>query len=162
VFRADARELYGLADDQAVLRRALALYHEARAAAPNDFKTATDLAQVYYYLAPLAAADDAARVRATDTLVREGLAAWQDAGKLAASDLDREGIALHMARFCGMHGRYDEGRRLLEQVTHPGLADIRARVNRGIDFKEQGARREPAGRPAPADGQGNTTRETAR
>ena len=162
VFRADAREVYGLADDQAVLRKALELYRDARTAAPNDFKTATDLAQVYYYLSPTAAADEAARGRATEALVREGLAAWNEAGTLAPSDLEREGIALHMARFCGMHGRYDDGRKLLDKVTHPGLADIKARVKRGIEFKEQGSSPQGGGRPAPEGTRSDAKGESAR
>jgi len=151
VFRADARELYGLEDDQAVLRKAVALYRDARAVAPNDFKTATDLAQVYYYLTPAPANDEKDRARATDALVREGLKAWDDARRLAPTDLDREGVALHMARFCGLHGRYDQGRKLLEEVTHPGLADIKARVKRGIEFKERGVGLDGAGNPMPAE-----------
>lgn len=144
VFRADARELYGLPDDQAVLRKALELYRDARRVAPNDFKTATDLAQMYYQLVPDPTLAPAAFERAKKALVDEGMVAWKEAAQLAPTDLDREGIAIHMARYCGMNGRYREGLKLLDEVTHPGLADVKARVKRGIEMKEREAKRRSA------------------
>ncbi len=139
-FRVDAREIYKLPDDQAVLRKALEFYRQARALSPNDFKLATDLAQVFYYLAPAPTGDDpAAKLTAQATVLAEGLAAWKDAEKLAGTDLERQGLAIHMARLCGMHGDYDQARRFLDTVTEPGLADIKARVRRGIDYKKKGA-----------------------
>lgn len=160
-FRADAREIYKLKDDQAVLRKAVELYRQARALAPNDFKIATDLAQVYYYIAPTPAGDDPAAKRAAEAAVlAEGLAAWKDAEKLASTDLERQGLAIHMARLCGMQGDYAQGRRFLDTVTEPGLADIKARVRRGIDYRDKGvpppavdpekpAAAEPVSNPAP-------------
>ncbi len=141
VFRVDAKDIYGLPDDQAVMRKALGLYRDALKLAPNDLKTATDLAQVYYYLTPTEAADSPGRKRAEEALVAEALAAWKEAERIAPTDLEREGVAIHMARYCGMHGRYDEGRKQLERVTHPGLADVRARVKRSLDLKEKEAQR---------------------
>ncbi len=138
VFRVDAREIYNLPDDQAVLRKALALYRDARALRPSDFKLATDLAQIYYMLEVPAVTNDASRARA-DALIEEGLQAWRDAEKLARDDLDRQGVAIHMARLAGMYGRYAEARRYLETAIHPGLADMKARVARGIEHKEQAA-----------------------
>jgi len=138
VFRADAREIYDLPDDQAVLRKALALYRDARTLRPSDFKLATDLAQLYYMLPVPAATNDTSRARA-DALIEEGLQAWRDAEKLARDDLDRQGVAIHMARLAGMYGRYDEARKLLEAVSHPGLADMKARVARGIEHREKAA-----------------------
>ena len=140
VFRLDARELYQLPDDQAVLRKAVELYREARTISPNDFKLATDLAQVYYLLQPAAATDAGGRARAEKAFVDEGIQAWTAAGKLSRDDLDRQGIAIHMARFCGMYGQYDEARKHLAQVNHPGLTDLKARVARSLDDKEQGSR----------------------
>ncbi len=139
VFRVDARAIYKLADDQAVLRKALELYRQARALSPNDFKLATDLAQVFYYVTPAPTGDDpAAKCQAEAAVLAEGLAAWKDAEKLASTDLERQGLALHMARLCGMHGDYDQARGCLEKVTEPGLADVKARVRRGIEYKEKG------------------------
>ena len=140
VFRLDARDLYQLPDDQAVLRKAVELYREARSISPNDFKLATDLAQVYYLLEPAAATDAAGRARAKEKFVEEGIQAWTAAGKLARDDLDRQGIAIHLARFCGMYGRYAEARKYLAEVNHPGLADVKARVARSLDDKEKGAK----------------------
>lgn len=139
VFRVDAREFYQLPDDQAVLRKALELYREAHKQRPSDFKLATDIAQMYYLLEIPTGPDPASRARAAQ-LFEEGLRAWTEAEKLAGDDLDREGVALHKARLAGMHGRFDEARKFLEGVTHPGLADLKARVARGVEYKEKAAR----------------------
>jgi tetratricopeptide (TPR) repeat protein len=148
VFRVDARDLYRLPDDQAVLRKAVELYREARQLNPTDFKLATDLAQVYYLLQPPAATDAAGRDRAREGFVAEGFRAWQDAEKLARDDLDRQGVAIHLARFFGMHGKYAEARNQLAAVTHPGLADVKARVGRSLDEKEKGTRDNLSATPA--------------
>jgi tetratricopeptide (TPR) repeat protein len=138
VFRVDARELFGLPDDQAVLRKALELYREARKLRPSDFKLATDIAQMYYLLEIPAGEDAAARARA-DRLFQEAMQAWQEAERLARDDLDREGVALHKARLAGMYGRFAEARQFLQAVSHPGLADLKARVARGVEHKEKAA-----------------------
>lgn len=151
VFRVDARDLYRLPDDQAVLRKAIELYRDARQLTPADFKLATDLAQVYYLLQPAPAADAAGRVRAREAFVAEGVRAWQDAEKLARDELDRQGVAIHLARFCGMHGQYAEARKQLAIVAHPGLADVKARVARSLDEKEKGTRDHPSAAPAGAE-----------
>ncbi len=138
VFRADAREIYQLPDDQAVLRKALELYRDARKLRPSDFKLATDLAQIYYLLEVPPATNAASRAQA-EALMQEAFAAWDEAAALARDDLDREGVALHKARLAGMYGRFDLARRCLESVKHPGLADLKARVARGLDHKEKAA-----------------------
>ncbi|MBE7504497.1 MAG: tetratricopeptide repeat protein [Verrucomicrobiales bacterium] len=144
VFRADALELYGLADDQAVLRKALDLYRAAFALVPNDFKTATDLAQVYYYLQPAAAPDAAGQAKAREQFLAEAIAAWRQAERLATDELEREGVAIHMARLCGMHGEFAQGRQHLERVRHAGLAEVKTRVRQSLDLKEAQARPGPA------------------
>jgi hypothetical protein len=56
-----------------------------------------------------------------------------------------------MARYCGMNGRYREGLKLLDEVAHPGLADVKARVKRGIEMKERESKRKASAREPPAE-----------
>lgn len=129
LFRVDAREFYKLPDDQAVLRKSLDLYRDARRLAPNDFTIATDLAQVYYFLKPVPADDPEARRR----LLEEALDAWREARALAADDLTRQGIDIHMIRVCLNAGRLDHARLLLAGINHPTLETLKNRQLRRLE-----------------------------
>ncbi len=142
VFRADARDLYQLPDDQAVLRKAIELYREARRLNPNDFKLATDLAQMYYLLE--APAETRTNPAAANPVLEEGLRAWRDAEQLSRDDLDRQGVAIHKARLAGMHLRFNQAREFLASVSHPGLAELKDRVARGIELKEKALAEAPS------------------
>jgi len=122
LYRPEARLHYRLADDQQVLRRALELYQQARRLNPDDFTLATDLAQVYYHLQPAPSDDPVAAKAAADKLTDDALKAWIEARSLARSDLDREGVAVHLARVCASAGRVEQARRYLGDIKHPGLA----------------------------------------
>jgi len=137
IFRKDAKELYGLEDDQQVFRRALELYRQARKLDPQNFELATHLAQTYYYLKPPQPADKQAAEQAERQLLDEGLAAWQDAQKLAGDEGEREGVFIHLARLCLTHGRFEEARRHLAAVTRPELAVLKQRLTRNLEQKEK-------------------------
>lgn len=138
LFRQDARQYYDLPDDQAVLRKSLDLYREARRLEPADFTLATDLAQVYYFLKPQPPDDPVA----AEKLVDESLQAWDVARSLAGDDLTRQGVDIHKVRVCLNAGRLDDARLLLAQVSHPTLNQLRARQLRRLD--DLAAGRKPA------------------
>jgi tetratricopeptide (TPR) repeat protein len=137
LFRKDAQEFYHLADDQAVLRRSLELYREARKLDPSDFVLATDLAQVFYYVKPPATDTATAAAEAEQKLCDEALSAWRDAERAAPGDSERQGVNIHMARVCLSHGRFAEARRQLEAVKDPGLEALKSRVARNLAEQEK-------------------------
>jgi len=138
LFRKDVREIYKLPDDQAVFRRAIDLYMRARRLAPDDFTLAADVAQVYYFLKPAKSDDPEEKADAATELAEETLAAWDEALKLARTDLDRQGVLIHMARVCVQYDRFAEARAHLKGVTHAGLAELKRRVERNVEEKEKG------------------------
>lgn len=133
VHRAEAKSHYHLADEEAVLRRVLDLYRQARKSDPTDFELATTLAQVFYALEPgkdrAAQESPAARQARAD----EAIKAWNDARELARTDLDRQGIRIHLARVCLADQRYDAAREHLSGVTHDALLTIKKRLFQEIE-----------------------------
>jgi len=138
LFRKEAQAHYRLADEQQVLPRALESYRKARRLDPGNFPLATDLAQVYYYLKPDGGGDPAALKASADKLADEGLRAWHDARALARSDLDREGIAVHLARICLTAGRLDQARQHLAQIQHPSLDTAKQALESALERFEKG------------------------
>jgi len=122
LFRKDAREHFSLSEQQ-VFDKALALYRQAVKLAPADFALATDVAQTYYGIQPLRA--------------KEALAAWAAALKLAADDIQREGILLHLARVHMLAGEYAVAREHVAKVRHAGYDALKERLSRSIDEHEK-------------------------
>lgn len=121
LFRKDAREFYGI-NEQQVFDKALGLYLQAMKLAPDDFPLATDYAQSYYGIKPL---------RTNDALV-----AWSNTLAIAHNDVEREGVYLHLARIKMSIGWFDESRGLLAAVTNSALADMQKRLVRSLHDHE--------------------------
>ncbi len=138
LFRQEARKMYKLEDDQAVFRRAIDLYMRARRLDPNDFTLATDVAQVHYYLKPPETDDAEETAEAVSGLAADALAAWDEALLVARTDLDRQGVYVHLARVCIQYGRLSDASKHLEAVTHPALAELKCRLTRNIEEKQKG------------------------
>ena len=137
MFRQDAKEFYHLPDDQAVIRRSLELYRQARKLDPTNFALATDLAQVYYFVKPPATDSLMAATLAEQNLCEESLAAWRDAEKVAHDDSERQGVYIHMARVCLSYGRLKEARQHLAAVTDPAYAVLKNRLERNLTDKQK-------------------------
>lgn len=151
LFRKDAKEIYNLKDDEAVFRRAIDLYMRARRLDPDDFTLATDVAQVYYFLKPEVTDDPEESADAAAELAEETLAAWDEALKLARTELDRQGVLIHQARVCIQYDRLTEAREHLKRVTNSALATLKNRLERNLEEKEkQKAASPPAIEPAKA------------
>lgn len=140
LFRKDAKEIYKLKDDEAVFRRAIDLYMRARRLAPDDFALATEVAQVYYFLKPERSCDPEEAADAAAELADETLAAWDEALRLARTDLDRQGVLIHQARVCIQYDRLTLAREHLKGVTNPSLAELKSRLERNLEEKEKSAR----------------------
>ncbi|HNU98794.1 MAG: hypothetical protein KA191_08680 [Verrucomicrobia bacterium] len=138
LYRNEARIHYRLADEQQVLRRTLELYQKARRFDPNNFQLATDLAQVYYYLKPEKVENPARLKAAGDKLTDEALRAWLEARALARTDLDREGVAVHLARVCLRAGRLDQARQYLGEIKNSSLAAGKEALEQTLQKLEKG------------------------
>lgn len=137
LFRKDAMEYFGITEQQ-VFDKALDLYARALQLDPTNFFLAHDIAQTYYGIRPLR--------------TNEALLAWTYTLGLARDAVERQGVLIHMARIRIMAGQFDQARALLEKVTEPSLADLKARVERNLREREAGARAlqgEPSTGPSP-------------
>lgn len=124
LFRKDSMEFYGL-NEQQVFDRALELYRKALALDPTSFLIAQDLAQTYYGIKP--------------PRHEEAIAAWEQVLKLAADDVQREAIHIHLARTKLGTGRFGEARKHLEQVKNPEYTALKERVMRNVAEKAKQA-----------------------
>jgi len=124
LFRTDAREYYHI-DEQQVFDKALELYRQALKIAPDNFVFATDYAESYYGIKPLRTND--------------AIAAWNQALTLAHTDLERQGVEVHLARTKIAAGLFDEARAHLAQVTNSTYAQIKNRLVRVLAEKEHPA-----------------------
>jgi len=117
LFRKDAREYYHL-DEQQVFDKALGLYQQGMALAPENFVLATDYAESYYGIRPLRTND--------------ALAAWTNALHIAHTDAERQGVEIHLARVKIGAGMFDEARAHLADVTNTAYADLKNRLIRSL------------------------------
>jgi tetratricopeptide (TPR) repeat protein len=124
LFRKDAREFYGI-NEQQVFDKALELYRKAVQLDPENFALATDYAESYYGIRPL---------RTNDALV-----AWTNALNVAHTEAEREGVFIHLARVKLAAGRFDEARAQLDAVTNSLYADLKSRLERNLAARENAA-----------------------
>jgi len=124
LFRRDAEEFYHI-DEQAVFNKALDLLNHAFRLDPNNFELATDVAKTYYGIRPVR----------TD----EALGAWTKALKIAGSDVEREGIYIHLARFKLNADRFAEAHQHLDEVTNSIYLDLKNRLLRNLEERENKA-----------------------
>jgi len=137
LFRKDAREYYGI-EEQQVFDKALELYAKSIKLDPTNFPLASDIAQTFYGIKP--------------TRTEDALKAWTNALSLAHDEIEREGVYLHFARLKLHAERFDEARRHLNAVTNEMYADLKKRLARNLEEqeKEAKARKETNAPPAEA------------
>jgi len=85
---------------------------------------ATDYAQSYYGIKPLRTND--------------AIAAWEHCLTLAKSDVERQGVYLHLARVELNSGKFEEAQKHLDMVKDPSMNDLKARLQRNLDRKKKG------------------------
>jgi len=120
LFRKDAVEMYRI-DEEAVFNKALDLYRQAMKLDPTNLVLATDYAQSYYGIKPLRTND--------------ALAAWKHCLTLAKSDVEKQGIYLHLARVELNSGMFEEAREHLDLVKDPSMEDLKNRLERNLEKK---------------------------
>jgi tetratricopeptide (TPR) repeat protein len=140
LFRKDAREYYGI-EEQQVFDKALNLYSNAMRLDPTNYALATDVAMTYYGIKPLRA-DDA-------------LHAWTNALQLAPEQSERERVYLHLARIEMAAGRYAASHDHLNAVTNQIHDVVKQRLARNLNQRETetNAPSPPQGNLTPADQQ---------
>jgi Flp pilus assembly protein TadD len=124
LFRKDAREFYGISEEQ-VFDKALALYRKAMQLDPQNFLLAADYAESYYGIRPLRTND--------------AIGAWTNALQIAHDDNEREGVHLHLARINIAAGRFAEARVHLNGVTNAAFADVKRQLERNLAERENPA-----------------------
>jgi tetratricopeptide (TPR) repeat protein len=130
LFRKDAREFYGLTEQQ-VFDKALGLYQQAIKLAPANLLLATDYAETYYGVRPL---------RTNDALL-----AWTNCLNLCQDENEREGILVHLARVKISAGMFAEAQAHLDAITNQAFADMKKRLEKMVLLYQQ-----PATNAAPA------------
>jgi tetratricopeptide (TPR) repeat protein len=118
LFRVDAREYYGITEQQ-VFDKALALYSNAMHFDSTNFPLASDVAQTYYGIKP--------------PRTEEALKAWTNAFHLAHDELEREGVQIHFARVKLHDGRFAEARAHLNTITNEAYASLKDRLTKNIE-----------------------------
>jgi tetratricopeptide (TPR) repeat protein len=136
LFRRDATNYFKIAE-QAVFDKAMALYRRALSLDPSNFPLATDLAQTYYGIKP--------------ARVKDALAAWNDALKVARDDIEREGVYIHLARWNRTAGDIGAARRELDRVTNGMYSVTKSNILRSLDRKSEEGKAGTTGTNAPAD-----------
>ncbi len=121
LFRRDATNYYQITEPE-VFDKSLALYRKAVELNTNDFELVTEYAETYYGIKPF---------RTNDALL-----AWTNALSSAQTDVEREGVYIHLARIKYLVGRYDEANAQLEAVTNTMYDDLKGRIERNIALKE--------------------------
>ncbi len=147
LFRRDATN-YFQCDEQAVFQRAFDLYRRAIALDPLNFQLAADVAQTYYGW-HLPAVTNRTEARAAELgLATTALQAWTNALALAPSEVEREGVHLHFARWNIRLGRFDEARTNLASVTNEMHLTVRDRLDRTLEEREEAVRKAPSLEPS--------------
>jgi tetratricopeptide (TPR) repeat protein len=118
LFRKDAREFYGI-DETQVFNKSLGLYQQAMRLDPTNFALATDYAESYYGIRPL---------RTNDALI-----SWTNALKVAANEVEREAVHIHLARIKIAISRYDEAQAHLDAVTNALYNSLKQRLQRNLN-----------------------------
>jgi tetratricopeptide (TPR) repeat protein len=135
VARKKAMEYYKL-DEQQVFSKALAMYSNAVRLDPSKFVYASRLADTYYAVKPFPP--------------EKALQAWTNALKIAKTDLEREGVAVHLARCKMLGGQLADARAQINAVTNPVFSEIKTQVLKHIAEREKPAE---TNQPAPVSTQ---------
>jgi tetratricopeptide (TPR) repeat protein len=126
LFRPDAREYYGITEQQ-VFDKALNLYSNALRLDPSNFTLASEISQTYYGIKP--------------PRTEEALRSWTNTLGLAHDELEREGVYIHFARLKLHSGRLDEARAHLNAITNESYAQLKARLTKNIEDIEADQKR---------------------
>jgi tetratricopeptide (TPR) repeat protein len=138
LFRKDAMEFYKITE-QEVFAKAMDLYRKALSLDPENFSLAAELAQTYYGIKPPKFDDTNATRQAELKLADEAMTAWHVAQKMARTELEREGINLHFARWQINTGRYEEARKSLTAVTNDFWARSKTTLTKKLANRETGS-----------------------
>jgi tetratricopeptide (TPR) repeat protein len=136
LFRPDAREYYGINEDQ-VFAKSFELYSNAMRLDPDNFDLALDVARGYYGMRPVR--------------TEPALKAFTNALNVAHNEKEREDVYVNFARVKIIAGRFDEARTHLDAVTNSAYGDIKRIVLRNLNEKEAEAKASnaPPVKPAP-------------
>jgi tetratricopeptide (TPR) repeat protein len=125
VFRKKGMEYYKL-DEQQVFAKVIGLYSNALRLDPSKFVFASTYADAYYAIKPFPAED--------------ALKVWINALRVAKTDVEQEGVFVHMARVKMVAGHYEEARNQLNGVTNAALVALKSNLLKNIAEREKEAK----------------------
>jgi len=117
LYRKDAAKYYDL-DEQQVYDRVFEIYDKALKLEPDNFALATDIAMTYYGIRP--------------QRPEQALKAWRHALSLATTDVEREGIYVHLARTEINAGLLGGAHNSLAAVKDPVYAEMKETLIRRL------------------------------
>ena len=120
LFRKDAAETYRI-EEAEVFDKALGLYQRAMKLDPTNLVLAAEFAQNYYGIKPLRTND--------------AIKAWNHCLTLAKTDVEKQGIYLHLGRVKWMAGMLDEAEKELEKVKESSMGEMKKKIQRNIEKK---------------------------
>ncbi len=126
VFRKPAMAFYKFDNEQQVFNKALELLQQALKHDPGNFELAQDVGITYYGILPFR--------------TEEALNFWTNTLKIADSEVEKEGVYLHLARIKLHAGRFDQARRQLTGVTNETLLELKGLLTHNIDDQQTKAR----------------------
>jgi tetratricopeptide (TPR) repeat protein len=139
---AEAIQYYRL-KPQAVVAKAQLHFRKVCELWPTNFAAATEYAQSFYAAQVPLTGSRPADWAAAQKLSDEALAAWKSALKLAGTEVERQGVCLHMARIQINAERWSEARKSLAEVREPTLAGLKAELEVKLEARKDG----PSGLP---------------
>ena len=132
LFRRDATNFFKITEEE-VFKKAMVLYHKALKLDPENFPLATDVAQTYYGIKLFKTGDAEVDRKNEEKHYDDALAAWQYAYKLAADDIERQGVLIHYARLQINAGRFEAARTNLNAVTNEMLLVQKQRLEKKLN-----------------------------
>ena len=118
LYRTDAMSRYKLTEPE-LFERVLLTYRRGLRLEPESYARAADYAQTFYVVRPARPA--------------EGLAAWESALKLAATEPERDEARTHLARYAIHAGKFGIARLYLDLVREPRFEPVKESMLRRID-----------------------------
>lgn len=138
LFRRDATNFYRITEWE-VFEKSLDLYRQAIRLDPTNFLLASEYAQSFYGVRVPADGEATLRDQRQQKVYQDAIAAWEQAQRLASDDLQRQGVALHLARVHLLANHFDDAQRHLDLVSVEAYRDTKQRIQRNLTAKREKA-----------------------
>jgi len=138
LFRPDATNFYRITEWE-VFEKSLDLYRQAIRLDPTNFLLASEYAQSFYGVRVPTNSEVTVRDQRQQKVYQDAIAAWEQAQRLASDDLQRQGVALHLARVHLLANHFDDAQRYLDSISLEQYRDVKQRIQRNLASKREKA-----------------------